>query len=110
MIYCSLVSLHVIFLPDFFFPLSYVLIEPISVLFDGKFNVVVNADPNGPGAARLILRVVELADLGMFECLKDSDPLFRVEEQQLFHEVKCLRCGLGEDLTHGSLVGRRQRL
>lgn len=63
-------------------------VELVAVLPDGELLVVVDRDVNFLGAHRLVLRVVELRDVGVSEGLLCGQTLVRVEMEQRLQEVE----------------------
>ena len=61
------------------------------------------------GGDRLVLRVVVLAEVGVLQGLRHSDPLVGVEGQHLLQQVEGLGVGLGVDSCEGDLWSEGER-
>ena len=60
------------------------------------------------GARRLVVRVVELADVLVPECLLDGEPFARVELQELPDEIECVVTGRREEAVECFFASRRK--
>ena len=87
----------------FLFLFGDVVVECVSVLFDGEFFIVIHGDFDGLFSDDFFFWVVEVGDVGVFEGFFDGESVFGVEDEEFFEEVDGVFGASGEHLVEGFL-------
>lgn len=82
-------------------------IELVAVLPDGKLLVVIDRDVDFLGTHWLVLRVMELGNVGVSESLLCSQALMRVELEQRLQKVERVVRSCGKHISEALGLCRR---
>ena len=96
-------------LPQFLLPPVDVGVKLVAVLADRKLLVVVDRDVNAARTHRLILRIVELGDVGMTKGLFSCQTSIWVELQKVTQQVESVVRSRGKHISKALGLGWRQR-
>jgi hypothetical protein len=80
------------------------LVEGLAVLLDGVLGVLVNGDLDDAVVLRLLLRVVEVLEVGVREGILDGDAVLGVEDQHAFEQIQRLLVHAGEEGGEGAFL------
>lgn len=86
------------------------IIKSLSVVLNSQLCVVVNRNANSPVTTGLILRIVELDNVGVSQTILSRDALAGVKIQAHPDEVQGWLVGCRKDLSKGASPRNRQRV
>lgn len=71
-----------------------VIIKSFTLLFNTELNIIIYINLDQPAACRFIFCIVEVFDVGVFECIRDRDASTGVEGQQTLQQVETVLAAL----------------